>query len=71
MLVLVSQSVMLSYLLSRQDGPFAPDNPNASAAAATNVANNVATSQIALPKQACDEAYATAGYESSVTHCRA
>ncbi len=32
-LVLVSQSVMLSYLLSRQDGPFAPDNPNASAAA--------------------------------------
>jgi len=32
-LVLVSQSVMLSYLLSRRDGPFAPDNPNASATA--------------------------------------
>ncbi len=36
--------------------------------AATNVANKVATSQIALPKQACDEAYATTGYESSVTN---
>ena len=28
----------------------------------------VATSQIALPKAACDEVYATAGYESSVTN---
>ena len=37
-----------------------------SLAAATNVANRVATSQIALPKSACDAAYATAGYESSV-----
>lgn len=37
-------------------------------AAATTVSNKVATSQIALPKQACDEAYATAGYESSVTN---
>ena len=30
--------------------------------AATSVANRVATSQIALPKTACDAAYATAGY---------
>jgi protocatechuate 3,4-dioxygenase beta subunit len=37
-----------------------------SLAAATTVANRVATSQIALPKSACDAAYATAGYESSV-----
>ncbi len=37
-----------------------------SLAAATNVANRVATSQIALPKTACDAAYATSGYENSV-----
>jgi protocatechuate 3,4-dioxygenase beta subunit len=36
--------------------------------AATNVANKVATSQIALPKATCDEVYATTGYESSVTN---
>jgi protocatechuate 3,4-dioxygenase beta subunit len=35
---------------------------------ATNVANKIATSQIALPKAACDEVYATAGYETSVTN---
>jgi protocatechuate 3,4-dioxygenase beta subunit len=35
---------------------------------ATNVANKVATSQIALPKATCDEVYATTGYESSVTN---
>jgi thiamine-phosphate diphosphorylase len=34
--------------------------------AGTNVANRVATSQIALPKSACDAAYTTAGYESSI-----
>ena len=28
----------------------------------------MATSQIALPKAACDEVYATAGYDSSVTN---
>jgi protocatechuate 3,4-dioxygenase beta subunit len=39
-----------------------------SLAAAQRVANKVATSQIALPKSACDEAYATAGYESSITN---
>ena len=39
-----------------------------SLAAAHSVANKVATSQIALPKSACDEAYATRGYESSVTN---
>ena len=39
-----------------------------SLAAATNVANRVATSQIALPKAACDQVYATAGYGSSVTN---
>lgn len=36
--------------------------------AATNAANKVATSQIALPKSACDLVYATAGYEQSVTN---
>jgi protocatechuate 3,4-dioxygenase beta subunit len=39
-----------------------------SLAAAASVANKVATSQIALPKEACDAAYATSGYESSVTN---
>ena len=34
--------------------------------AATSVANKVATSQIALPKDACDLVYATSGYEASV-----
>ena len=36
-----------------------------SLAKATNVANKVATSQIALPKATCDQVYATAGYELS------
>ena len=35
---------------------------------ATNVANKVATSQIALPKSACDLVYATSGYEASITN---
>jgi len=35
-------------------------------AAATNVRNRVATSQIALPQSACDAVYATTGYEASV-----
>jgi protocatechuate 3,4-dioxygenase beta subunit len=34
--------------------------------AATDEANKIATSQVALPKDACDLVYATAGYESSV-----
>lgn len=33
--------------------------------AASSVANKVATSQLALPKDACDAVYATSGYESS------
>ncbi len=37
-------------------------------ASATNVANKIATSQIALPKAACDLVYATSGYEQSVTN---
>jgi protocatechuate 3,4-dioxygenase beta subunit len=37
-------------------------------AAATNVANKIATSQIALPKTACDAVYATTGYSASVTN---
>jgi protocatechuate 3,4-dioxygenase beta subunit len=37
-----------------------------SLSAATSVGNKVATSQIALPKSACDEVYATTGYEASV-----
>src|SRR5689334_7186529 len=39
-----------------------------SAAAATNVANKIATSQLALPKATCDLAYATSGYEASITN---
>lgn len=37
-------------------------------AAAANVANKIATSQIALPKTACDAAYATSGYATSITN---
>jgi hypothetical protein len=33
-----------------------------------HVANKSATSQIALPKAACDEVYALSGYESSATN---
>jgi len=36
--------------------------------AATNEANKIATSQIALPKDACDLVYATDGYAQSVTN---
>lgn len=36
--------------------------------AATNVANKVATSQIALPKATCDLVYATTGYAQSITN---
>jgi len=36
--------------------------------AATNIANKVATSQIALPKATCDLVYATSGYSASVTN---
>jgi protocatechuate 3,4-dioxygenase beta subunit len=35
-------------------------------AAATSAANKQATTQIALPKEACDEVYATSGYEASI-----
>jgi protocatechuate 3,4-dioxygenase beta subunit len=41
-----------------------------SLAASAVYSNKVATSQIALPKATCDLAYATAGYESSVTNLR-
>jgi protocatechuate 3,4-dioxygenase beta subunit len=34
---------------------------------ATDENNKIATSQIALPKDTCDQVYATAGYESSIT----
>ena len=39
-----------------------------SLASATNVANKIATSQIALPKATCDVVYATSGYEASVSN---
>lgn len=39
-----------------------------SLAAATAVSNKIATSQIALPKAACDTVYATSGYSASVTN---
>jgi protocatechuate 3,4-dioxygenase beta subunit len=35
-------------------------------AASSSFSNRIATSQLALPKDACDAVYATAGYESSV-----
>ena len=41
-----------------------------SLAAATSMTNRIATSQIALPKTACDVVYATPGYESSVANLR-
>jgi protocatechuate 3,4-dioxygenase beta subunit len=39
-----------------------------SLSSATAASNKVATSQLALPKVACDAVYATLGYESSVTN---
>jgi protocatechuate 3,4-dioxygenase beta subunit len=39
-----------------------------SLAAASNVANKVTTSQIALPKATCDLVYATPGYEQSIAN---
>jgi protocatechuate 3,4-dioxygenase beta subunit len=39
-----------------------------SLSAAASVANKSATSQIALPKEACDAVYATTGYSASVTN---
>jgi protocatechuate 3,4-dioxygenase beta subunit len=39
-----------------------------SLASATNASNKVATSQIALPKAACDLVYATTGYQQSITN---
>ena len=38
---------------------------------ATNQANKIATSQIALPEAACRAVYASPGYEQSVTNMRA
>jgi protocatechuate 3,4-dioxygenase beta subunit len=39
-----------------------------SLASATNASNKIATSQIALPKAACDLVYATTGYQQSITN---
>jgi protocatechuate 3,4-dioxygenase beta subunit len=39
-----------------------------SLAAATSVSNKLRTSQLAFPQDVCEEVYATAGYESSVTN---
>ncbi len=39
-----------------------------SIAAAADAGNKIATSQIALPKDICDQVYATAGYEQSVSN---
>jgi protocatechuate 3,4-dioxygenase beta subunit len=35
---------------------------------AASASGKLATSQLALPKEACDECYATAGYEQSVSN---
>jgi hypothetical protein len=37
-----------------------------SLASATDSANKLATSQLAMPEAACNEVYATSGYEASV-----
>lgn len=37
-------------------------------ASATDEANKIATSQVAIPEQICNQVYATAGYESSVAY---
>ena len=37
-------------------------------AAAADAGNRIATSQIALPKDICDQVYATAGYEQSIAN---
>ena len=37
-------------------------------AAATNVANKIATSPIAVPKTTCDAVYGTTGYNQSITN---
>ena len=37
-------------------------------ASASQVSNRIATSQIALPKAACDQVYATSGYEASISN---
>src|SRR5262245_8216525 len=47
--VLAAQSVMLSYLLSRQRGPFAPDNPNAGAAAVAAAVGRALAADDAAP----------------------
>ncbi len=39
-----------------------------SLSSATAVGNKVATSQLALPEEACDAVYTTTGYQSSVTN---
>jgi protocatechuate 3,4-dioxygenase beta subunit len=39
-----------------------------SVADAVNASNKLVTSQLALPKDACDAVYATSGYEQSVTN---
>ena len=41
-----------------------------SLAKATDPANRIATSQIALPKDACDAVYATSGYSQSITNLK-
>jgi hypothetical protein len=42
-----------------------------SLAAATNVANRIATSQFALPRSACDRAYVSDGYQPSLLNLSA
>jgi hypothetical protein len=39
-----------------------------SLATATSAGNKIATSQLAIPKAACDAVYATTGYASSLTN---
>ena len=48
------------------DAPSPPSPTPSCLAAAQNVRNKIATSQIALPKSANDLVYAVAGYEASV-----
>ena len=50
---------------TRAAGPTSTSRSTRSLASATAAGNKIATSQIALPKDACDAVYATSGYGAS------
>ncbi|MGI8576043.1 MAG: hypothetical protein ACR2MA_12105 [Egibacteraceae bacterium] len=52
----------------RGGGPTSTSRSTRSLNDATDVANKISTSQIALPEDVCTRVYATAGYEQSVAN---